>query len=140
MHIPNIDRLQTRFFTSLIWGHIGRDGIDVRVDFTTNWEDSVSTHVIKYAQSKYKNLAYCSSAMDARDKVKNTLREILRKEGIQVETVVLTGSDRIMMKGWLVNLLSGKICSNKSDVAIVVGTSALNCGISSLSLYYICCK
>ena len=46
VHIPNIDPLFTKFFTSLIWGHIGRDGIDVRVEFTSNWVDSVSPNVV----------------------------------------------------------------------------------------------
>ena len=85
-------------------------------------------------------MAYCSSALDARDNVKDKLRGILRKEGIPGDVVVLTGSDGIMMKGWLVDLFSGKIASEICDVAIVVGTSAVNCGISSSSLYYVCWK
>ena len=38
------------------------------------------------------------------------------------------------------DLFSGNIKSDVYDVAIVVGTSAVNCGISSLSLYYVCWK
>ena len=100
----------------------------------------MSPNIIKYAKSKCKILAYCSSDMDARNNIKEKLREILRKEDIQGDTVVLTRSDGIMMKGWLVDLFSGKIQNDVCDVAIVVGTSAVNCGISSSSLYYFCWK
>ena len=57
-----------------------------------------------------------------------------------LKTVVITGSDDIMMKSWLFNLFGGKIRREVFDVAVVVGTSAVNCGISSSSLYYIFCK
>lgn len=82
--IPNIDPLPTRFFTSLIWGHVRRDGIDVRLEFSINWESSVSLSIVKYAQSAWKILAYCSRAVDSCDNMKDKLRGILRKEVIQV--------------------------------------------------------
>lgn len=34
--IPNIDLLPSKFFTSLIWGDVTRDEMDVRVEFTSN--------------------------------------------------------------------------------------------------------
>ena len=74
------------------------------------------------------------------DNIKDKLRGILRKEGIKGDTVGLTVSDEIMIKGWLVDLFSGKIQSHVYDVAIVVGTYSINCGISSSSLYYVCWK
>ena len=45
-----------------------------------------------------------------------------------------------MMKGWLVDLFGGNITIEVYDVAIVVETSADNCGISSTFLHYICWK
>ena len=57
-----------------------------------------------------------------------------------LKTVVITRSDGIMMTSWLFNLFGAKIRREVCDVAVVVGTSAVNCGISSSSLYYIFIK
>lgn len=43
--IPNIDPLPSMFFTSMIWGDVTRDEIDVRVEFTRNWVTSVSSFI-----------------------------------------------------------------------------------------------
>ena len=56
------------------------------------------------------------------------------------DTVVLTGSDGIMMKSWLVDLFADKTTSVNCNISVVVGTSAVNCGISSPALYYIFMK
>lgn len=85
-------------------------------------------------------MAYCSSAGEARDTVKGRVQQLLRDESIDGDTVVITGLDGIMMKSWLVDLFGGKSSSDVCDVAVVVGTSVVNCGISSASLYYIFCK
>ena len=53
-------------------------------------------------------MVYCSSAAEARDKVKIGIQIILREAGVCGDTVVLTGSDGIMMKSWLVDFLLGK--------------------------------
>ena len=80
-------------------------------------------------------MVYCSSALDARDKVKSVVQSILREAGVCGDTVVLTGSDGIMMKSYLVDLFIGKTTSEHCKIAVVVGTSAVNCGISSPMLY-----
>ena len=36
MKLPIIDPILSKFFTLIVWGNIGRDGIDVVVEFTTN--------------------------------------------------------------------------------------------------------
>ena len=41
-----------------------------------------------------------------------------------------------MTKTWLVDLFPGKITSLHCDVAVIVGTSVVNCGVSSKSLCY----
>ena len=81
--IPTIDPLPTRYFTSLILGHVGRDGIYVHIQFTTNWVDCVSPHVLKYSRNKCKVLAYCSSAADARDNIKGKLQDIKERGDIR---------------------------------------------------------
>ena len=64
----------------------------------------------------------------------------MRKEGVEGDIIGFTGSDGTIIEGWLVYLFSGKIQSDVYGVAIVVGTSLINCGISSSSLYYVCWK
>lgn len=44
------------------------------------------------------------------------------------------------MKSWLVDLFPGKTSSNNCRIFVVVGTSSVNCGISSPLLYYIFVK
>ena len=85
-------------------------------------------------------MGYCSSAVDARDKVKLAVQKLLREASVDGDTVVLTGSDGIMMKTWLVDLFADKTTSVNCKIMVVVGTSAINCGISSPSLYYIFVK
>ena len=45
-----------------------------------------------------------------------------------------------MMKAWLVDLFADKIKSEQCDILAIVGTSTVNCGISSNNLYYIFVK
>ena len=52
-------------------------------------------------------MAYCSSTIDARDKVKSGIHTILREGNMFGDVVVLTSSDGIMMKTWLVELFAG---------------------------------
>ena len=138
--IPNIDPLPSKCFTSLIWGDVTRDVIDVCVEFTSNWVTSVSFFITEYARNGCNIMAYCSSTVEARHTMKGKVQQILREDSIDGDTVVITGLDGIMMKSWLVDLFGGKIRSDVCDVAVVVGTSAVNCGISSAHLYYIFCK
>lgn len=56
------------------------------------------------------------------------------------DDIVLTGPDGIMIKSWLVDLFAGKIISINCNMLVVVGTSAVNCGISSPTLYCIFMK
>ena len=81
--------MPTRFFTSLICGHVGRDCIDVHVQFITNLAEYVSPHVLEYSRNKCKIMGYCSSAADARDNIKGKLQDILRNEGIEGDALVL---------------------------------------------------
>merc|ERR1740136_210339 len=85
-------------------------------------------------------MSYCSSAIDARDKEKTGIQTILREGNMPGDVVVLTGSDGIMMKAWLVDLFAGKITSVNCNVVVIVDTSAVNYGISSPTLYYIFVK
>ena len=82
-------------------------------------------------------MGYCSSAVDARDTVKLAVQKLLRETSVDDNTLVLTGSDGIMMTTWLVDLFSDRTTSVNCKIMLVVGTSAINCGISSPSLYYI---
>ena len=56
-------------------------------------------------------MVYCSSAVEARDKVKSAVHSILRESGVCSDTVVLMGSDGIMMKSYLVDLFAEKTSS-----------------------------
>ena len=42
IQLPIIDPLPIKFFTAIAWGKIGRDGIDVNIEFSTNWIKFVS--------------------------------------------------------------------------------------------------
>ena len=140
IEIPTIDPLPTKFLTALMWGEVGRDGIDFVVEYNCNWYNSITTPLIEYTRAGCKAMVYCSSAIEARDKVKLAIQSILREAGVCGDTVVLTGSDGVMMKSYLVDLFAGKTSSVNCRIAVVVGTSAVNCGISSPQLYYIFVK
>ena len=62
---------------------------------------------------------------------------ILKDADIGGDTGVSTGSDGVMMKTWLVDLFTAKIHSDNCDIIAIIGTSAVNCGISSNKFYYI---
>ena len=83
---------------------------------------------------------YFASAIDAKDNVHPKVQKILRDAGITGNTVSLTGGDGIIMKAWLVDLFADKIKSEQCDILAIVGTSAVNCDISSNNLYYIFVK
>ena len=85
-------------------------------------------------------MVYCSSVVDACDRVKSVIQKLLRDASVVGDTVVLTGSDGIMMKSWLVDLFSDNTTIEACKIAVVAGTSAINCGVSSPQLHYICVK
>ena len=35
-----IDPLPKKFFTAIVWGNVGQEGIDIAVKFSTNWVKS----------------------------------------------------------------------------------------------------
>ena len=82
-------------------------------------------------------MVYCSSALKAKDQIKAKVQCILRDADIGGDTVLLTGGDGVIMKTWLVDLFAAKIHSDNCDIISIIGTSAINCGISSNKLYYI---
>ena len=137
---PVIDPLPSKFFTGVVWGKVGRCGIDVQIEFSTNWVNSVKPMVVMYANKRCCIMGYCLSPLDAKDNVHGKVQLMLRDAGIAGDTVVLTGGDGIMMKSWLVDLFADKITSENCDMLAIVGTSAVNCGISSNNLYYIFVK
>jgi len=85
-------------------------------------------------------MGYCSSAMDTKDNMHGRVNLILRGASIPGDAVVLTGGDGIMMKSWLVDLFADKMSSKECDIIAIVGTSAVNYGVSSNSLYYMFVK
>ena len=78
--------------------------------------------------------------MEDKDNVKGRIQCILRDADLIGYTVILTGANGIMIKSWLVDLFAGKIHSDKCDISSSIGTSAVNCGISSNKLYFIFVK
>ena len=140
VHIPTIDPLPSNFFTGLMWGEVARPGVDFVVDFISSWLTAVGPPLIEYTGHGCKAMVYCSSAADARDSVKIAIQKMLREASVVGDTVVLTGSDGIMMKTWLVDLFADKTTSINCKIIVVIGTSAINCGISSPALYYIFMK
>ena len=89
-HIPTIDPLPTKVFTSLIWGQVGRDRTNCTIEFTANWVNSIKDQLMQYTRRGYKAMAYYSSAVDPRDRVKIGVQQILREESVPGDTVVLT--------------------------------------------------
>ena len=118
-----------------MWGKVARASIGFVVDFSSSWLTAVSVPLIEYTRNGCKAMGYCSSAVDARDTVKLAVQKLLREASLNGDTVVLTGSDGIMMKTWLVDLFADKTTSVNCKIMVVAGTSAVNCGISSPSLY-----
>ena len=76
----------------------------------------------------------------AKDKIKSKVQCILKDADLGGDTVLLTGDDGVTMKTWLVDLFAAKIHSDSCDIIAIIGTSAVDCGISSNELYYILCK
>lgn len=74
------------------------------------------------------------NAEDAWETVKIGVHQILREMGVVTDTVVLTGSDGIMKKSWLVDLFADGSTSVNCNMLVVVVTSAVNCDISSPTL------
>ena len=74
--------------------------------------------------------------MDAKYNVHSKVKMILRDAGITGNTLSLTGGDGIMMNSWLVDLFADKITSVHCDILAIIGTSAVNCDISSTNLHY----
>lgn len=101
---------------------------------------SVAPFVVSYATRKYKIICHCLSALDTKYKGKGEIQVILRDSGVEGDTVVLTRDDGAMMKLWLIDLFARKIQSENYDICAIIGTSAVNCGISSNDLYYIFVK
>jgi len=66
---PLIDPLPSKFFTRIVWGNVGHQGIKVNIEFTTDWVNSVKPNVVSYANKRCRVLGYCLSTMDAKDNV-----------------------------------------------------------------------
>ena len=86
-----IDPLPSKFFTDIVWGNVDRRGINVNIEFTTNWVNYVKPNVISYATKRCQILGYCSSAMDAKNNFHSKVKMILRDASITGNTVSLTG-------------------------------------------------
>ena len=140
IRILTIDPLPSKFCNALIWGQVGRAGIDFVVEYTCSWAKSATSTLIDYIGHGYKEISYCSSAIDAHDKIKRGIQTIIREGNISGNVVVQTDSDGIMTKAWLIDLLTGKTTSANCNIAVIVGTSAANCKISSPMLHYIFTK
>ena len=108
LRIPTVDPLPSKFLITLIWVQLGRDVIDFLVEYTYNWANLITVPLIEYTRHSFKVLSYCSSATEARDIVNVTIQSILRTAGVSGGTVVLTDSDGILMKYWLVDLFAGE--------------------------------
>ena len=78
--------------------------------------------------------------MESKDKVKEKVQRILKDADIAGDIVVLTSRDGVMKKSWLVDLFAGKIHSDNCYIIAIIGTSAVNCSISSNELYHIFVK
>eukprot|EP00978_Attheya_sp_CCMP212_P030383 scaffold111497_cov63-Attheya_sp.AAC.1 len=109
----------------------------VKIIFSSDWK-SVYKETEPYLHDGLKLMVYCQAATLAMDKVKPFSQSFLSEMGFnELDAVSLTGSDGIMMKSFLVDLFSSKISSDVCNLAIIAGTSAMNCGISSNLLHYI---
>jgi hypothetical protein len=129
--------LPTPFFTHSIRGTLGRSGINISIGFSSDWKSALKG-AVGYIRSGLKVMVYCQSAELAADKVKPFCQLFLSDLGFQDQDAVsLTGNDGIMMKAFLVDIFSGKITSDVCDLAMIAGTSAMKCGISSNLLHYI---
>ena len=73
MKIPIIDLLPSKFFTAIVWGNVGRDRIDVVVEFATNWIKYVIPSLISSASKCCKVMGYFQSSVEAKDKVKGRI-------------------------------------------------------------------
>ena len=140
VHISTYDLMPSKFFTALMCEKVGCTSINFIVDFSSSWLKAVPVPLIEYTRHGCKAMGYCSSAVDARDTVKLAAQKLLREASIDGDTLVLTGLDGIMTKTWLVDLFVDKTTSVNFKIMVVVGTSTINCGISSPSLYYIFMK
>jgi len=102
--------------------------------------NSVKPMVVVYAAKRCRIMSYCLSAIDAKNNVHGKFQIMLRDTSIAGDTAAFTVGDGIMMKSWLVDFFADKITSENCDMLAIVGTSAVNCGISSNNLYYIFLK
>ena len=82
----------------MVWGNVGRVGINVNIGFTTNWAKSVKPFIVSYTSNRCRVMGYCSSSMDATYNVYEQVKLILKDTGIPGDAVVLTDGDGIMMK------------------------------------------
>ena len=48
LKLPVIDPLPCNFFTAMVWSNVGREGINVNIEFTTNWATSVKPFIVLY--------------------------------------------------------------------------------------------
>ena len=111
--------------------NVGQEGIYVVIEFLTNWVKYFTPLFIVYITQRCKVMGCCSSAVEAKEKAKEKVQRILKDVDIARDTVVMTGGDGVMIKSWLVDLFTGKIYSDNCYIITVVGTSVVNCGISS---------
>ena len=98
LELPVIDPLLYNCFTSMVWGNVGRVGINMHIEFTTNWATSVKPFIVSYTSNRCRVMGYCSSDMDAKENSHEQVKLILKDAGIPGDAVVLTDGDGIMMK------------------------------------------
>ena len=48
LQILTIDPLPSKLLTALIWGQVGREGIDFVVDYNCNWVNSITVPLLEY--------------------------------------------------------------------------------------------
>ena len=138
--LPNLQQNSEPFWNALIWGSIFRDNINVVITYSNNWLKSTASNIKYFCSKGCKFLVYCSSANDAREKVSGTLHDYFMENSLPRDVVTLVGNDGIIMKSYLVDCFSGRIISTACNIAGLVGTNAINCGINSSELYYIILK
>ena len=69
LKLPVINLLFCKLFTAIVRGNVGRDGINVNIEFTTSWVSFVKPFLVSYALKRCKVMGYCSSVVDAKDTV-----------------------------------------------------------------------
>jgi len=131
---PNFG-LPTPFFTSFIYGWIARPKIRIRVTISSQYKSHLGD-VVKTVRAKKKALVYCATAKMATDTVKPAASAALAEQG-DGDALTLIGGDGIMMKQYLIDMFSGRLDSELVKLVLLIGTSAVQCGVSANDLHFI---